>query len=212
MQTRYIIIASIFIIIAGGLLFIPEMKEKTQVPAHTFLNDIHSNNRFLSSDELAKRIIDGDPTLFLVDVRAEEEYNTYSLPDAVNMPLNNLLNEDWAGYLDQEVLDVIFFSNDDILSEQAWALCKQQGYANLYVLEGGLNRWFATIMLPEKPDELASNEEQELFQFRTGASIYFGSGTVPVPVVVEVEEKPKPVVKKTIPVKKKVKVEEEGGC
>jgi rhodanese-related sulfurtransferase len=212
MQKRYIFLALIFIVIAAGLLFIPSMKEKTQIPASAFLKDIHSNNRYISTDQLAKRIINGDPTLFLVDVRSEEEYKVYSLPEAVNMPLSNLLKEDWQGYLDQEVLDVIFFSNDDILAEQAWALCRQQGYTNLYVLAGGLNEWFGTIMLPEKPSELASSEELELYSFRTGASIYFGSGTVPVPVVVEKEEKPKPEPKKTIPKKKKVKVEAEGGC
>lgn len=210
MQKRYIFLALIFIVIASGLLFIPDMGKKTQVPANSFLNDIHSNNRYLSTDEIAKRIIDGDPTLFLVDVRSEEEYVIYSLPGAFNMPLKRLLNKDWAGYLDQKIVDVIFFSNDDVLSEQAWALCKQRGYANLYVLEGGLNKWFATIMLPEKPGELASTEDMDLYSFRTGASIYFGSGTIPV--VVEVEAKPEPVVKKTIPVKKKVKAQEEGGC
>lgn len=212
MQKRYILLAFLFLVVAAGLLFIPDMKKKTQIPASAFLKDIHSNSRYISTDELAKRIIDGDPTLFLVDVRSEEEYNVYSLPDALNMPLNKLLNPDWQGYLDQDVLDVIFFSNDDILSEEAWALCNQQGYSNLYVLDGGLNRWFATIMLPEEPGELASTTELELYSFRTGASIYFGSGTVHVPVIKEVEEKPKPKPKKTIPIKKKVQVEAEGGC
>jgi hypothetical protein len=83
-------------------------------------------------------------------------------------------------------------------------------------MKGGLNEWFSTIMLPEEPGELASSEEIELYQFRTGASIYFGSGTVEFPKVVEVEveveEAPKTVEKKTIPVQKKVKVEDEGGC
>jgi rhodanese-related sulfurtransferase len=207
MQKRYIFLAIFFLIIASGLLFLPEMQQKTQIEPSAFLNDIHSNNRRLSSDEIAKRIIDGDPILFLVDVRSAAEFDNYSLPGAVNIPLQDLLKDDWAGYIDQDIVDVIFYGNDDILSEQAWALAKQLGYQNLYVLDGGLNNWFATIMLPKKPGELASTDEFDLYSFRTGASIFFGSGTTEIAV----EAKPKKE-KKTIPVRKKVKAEAEGGC
>ena len=207
MQKRYIFLATLFIIMASGLLFLPDMKQKTQVPAASFLNDIHSNNRHLTSDEIAKRIIDGDPMLFIVDVRTESEFNTYSLPGAINIPLQDLLLEDWAGYVDQDIQDVIFYSNDDILSEQAWALCKQLGYKNLYLLDGGLNNWFGTIMLPQKPGELSSSADFDLFSFRTGASIYFGSGSTAVKASVE-----KPKAKKTLTVKKKTKRVAEGGC
>ena len=213
MQKRYIFLAILFAAIASGLLFLPDQVQKTQIPAEAFLNAIHSNNRFLSSDEIAKRIIEGDPIVFLVDVRTAEEYEQYSLPGSVNIPIQNLLMDDWAGYVDQDIVDVIFYSNDDILAEEAWALCRQLGYKNLYVLDGGLNTWFETIMQPQKPDELAASEEFDLYSFRTGASIYFGSGAIPIAVEYTPEKKKAaPVKKKTIPVKKKVKVEAEGGC
>lgn len=208
MKKRYIFLAILFLGMASGLLFLPDMKEKTQIPADVFLNHIHSSNRYLSSDEIAKRIINGDPMLFLVDVRTVKEYNNYSLPGSINIPLKDILLEDWAGYLDQDIVDVIFYSNDDIYSEEAWAICKQLGYTNLYVLDGGLNTWFATIMLPQKPDDTAPTEEFDLFSFRTGASIYFGSGST----AIAAEPVSQPVKKKTIPVKKKVKREAEGGC
>jgi len=212
MNKAFLYLSLIVLVIATVLLFQSNYENKQQNPAEAFLKEIHSSNRYVSTDEIAKRIIEDDPTLFLVDVRAEEEFNTYSLPGAVNIPLQSVLNKEWEQNLNQGVLDVIFFSNDDFNSEEAWALCKQEGYSNLYVLEGGLNNWFSTIMLPEKPGELASTEELELFSFRTGASIYFGSGSVTIPVIVEVEEKPAPLVKKTIPVKTKQKAEAEGGC
>ena len=214
MNKAFLYLSLIVLILASLLLFVFKYGEKPQNPTRTYLKEVHSNTRYLSTDEIAKRIIDGDPTVYLVDVRSADEFQSYSLPDAVNIPFEAILDEEWVETLNQDVLDVIFFSNDDIYAEQAWALCKQKGYANLYVMDGGLNKWFATIMLPEKPGEMASSEEIDLYEFRTGASIFFGSGTVEVPVVVEVEveEEPKPVEKKSIPVKKKVKVEDEGGC
>ena len=207
MQKRYIFLAVLFLGMASGLLYLPDMKQKTQIKAETFLNDIHSNNRDLTTDEIAKRIIDGDPMLFIVDVRTEAEYDNYSLPGAINIPLKDLLLDDWAGYLDQDIQDVIFYSNDDVMAEQAWALCKQLGYKNLYVMDGGLNYWFETIMLPKEPGELGSSADFDLFAFRTGASIYFGSGSTAVAVKVD-----KPKAKKTLTVKKKAKKVAEGGC
>jgi rhodanese-related sulfurtransferase len=214
MNKVFFFLAVLVLAVAGVLLLLPNVQRQKLSPPQAFLNEINSNNRYLSTDEIARRIIDEDPTLYLVDVRSADEFDTYSLPGAVNIPFENLLDSEWADKLNQDVLDVIFFANDDIYAEQAWALCQQQGFSNLYVMAGGLNKWFATIMLPEQPSELASSEELELYSFRTGASIYFGSGTVEVPVVVEVEveEEPKPVEKKQIPVRKKVKVEDEGGC
>ncbi len=214
MQKVFLFVSVAVLIIASGLLLNQRLSQDKLSPAETFLNDIHSANRYLTTDEVAKRIINGDPTVFLVDVRSAEEFATYSIPGSINIPLESVLNEEWAETLNQIGRDIIYLSNDDILSEQAWAISKQKGYSNQYVLEGGLNRWFATIMLPPKPAELSSTEELDLYSFRTGASIYFGSGTVEVPVIKEIEvaEKPKPVEKKTIPVTKKVKVQDEGGC
>ncbi len=216
MNKPFFLIALLVLVAGIAIWMVPDIYNTEPDPDERFLNEIHSRNRYLSTDEIARRIIADDPTVFLVDVRAEYEFEEYTLPGSVNIALDNILGDEWADTLSTTVRDVILFSNDDIIAEQAWALCEQQGYPNLFVMQGGLNRWFETIMLPKEPGELASTEEIELYQFRTGASIYFGSGTVEVPVVVEVEveedEKPKPVEKKTIPVKKKVKVEDEGGC
>jgi len=210
MKKRYIILAIVFLGIAAGLLTLPATVEKTPVTPTELLMDIHSNNRFINSDQLAKRIIDGDPVLFLVDVRDKAEYDKYTLPGAINIPFDQLLNDDWRGYLNQNVNDIVFFSNDDVLAEQAWVLCKQLGFKHLYVLDGGLNYWFETIMQPKMPKATEPTEAFDLYTFREGASIYFGAGSVAVPV--PAEPKPKPQVKKTIPVQKKVKASAEGGC
>lgn len=208
MQKRYIILAFLFLVIAAGLLNLPDMKSKNQIQATEFLNNIHSTHRYLTSDDLAHRIIDEDPMVFLVDVRSEAEFNAYHLPGAINIPFDQILDENWNAHLNQEIVDVIFYSNDDVYSEQAWALCKQQGFKNLFILEGGLNHWFETIMQPPTPLETDPIEAFELYSFRKGASIYFGSGSVVIP-----EEQPQPIeMKKTIPIQSKPKKAAEGGC
>lgn len=122
------------------------------------------------------RITNGDPVIFLVDVRPQEEFDNYSIPRAISIPLKDLPPDNWTAYLNSDGRDIVFYSNDNVLSNKAWILCKQQGYENLYVLDGGINRWIGTILEPEIPDETSSTAEFDLFAFRKEASIHFTSG------------------------------------
>jgi rhodanese-related sulfurtransferase len=204
---------------SAGLLFlilaIFGCTEKPPSDAQLLLAKIADQNRFISADDLAKRIINDDPSIFLIDVRSLYEYEKYSLPEAVNIPVELLLNEKNMEIPQKDGIDLILFSNGDIYSDQAWLLLNQKGYSNTYVLKGGLNEWFRTIMLPEKPLEGEPDEVFDRYAFRKGASLYFGGSIQEIPVAVDknttvakkVEKKKKEVI-----VKKKVKKATEGGC
>ena len=143
--------------------------------ADSNLNTANSPYRSFTTDLAAKKIINGDPLIFLVDVRTQEEFDKYRLPGAINIPLKDVLLDDWKTSLNQDVRDIVFYSDDNVLSQKAWISCMQQGYENIYVLDGGLNKWLETIIEPKIPEETASTSEFDLFSFRTGASIHFGS-------------------------------------
>ncbi len=176
MKKRYILTAFILLSVVFDLfLYLPRVKQKNPIAADSFFKTVNSPDRSLSTDIVAKRMINGDPVILLVDVRTQEDFGGYSLPGAVNIPLKDLLLDDWEPYLNQDARNIIFYSNGNVLSEQAWSICRGYGYANLYILDGGLDKWFATILQPEIPDETASTVEFDLFAFRTGAAIYFGS-------------------------------------
>jgi len=183
--------------------------------AQLLLSKIADQNRFISADDLAMRIINDDPDIRLIDVRSPYEYEQYSLPNAVNIPLDLLLKEENLKDLQKKGKELILFSNAAILSDQAWVLLNQKGYSNSFVLKGGLNEWFRTIMLPEMPLEGEPDEAFDLYAFRKGASLYFGGSVQEIPVAVDkntavikkVEKKKKEVI-----VKKKVKKASEGGC
>ncbi len=197
------------------ILFTFGCTEKPPSDAQLLLTKIVDQNRFISADDLAKRIINDDPSLFLVDVRSPYEYEQYSLPNAVNISLDALLKEENQKNFQKEGRELILFSNAAILADQAWVLLNQKGYSNSFVLKGGLNEWFSTIMLPEKPLEGEPDEAFDLYTFRKGASLYFGGSMQEIPVAVDkntaavkkVEKKKKEVI-----VKKKVKKASEGGC
>ena len=207
---RYQILAIIFLVLAGGLVLIPKYEKQEGISAKALLKNVVSSERYISTDELADLIINQDPSYILIDVRNKESFSKYSLPNAVNIPFENLLDEESNSYLNQDQFDVILFSNDHFYADQAWLICNRLGYQNIRVLEGGINSWFYTIINPKKPSENESVIASELYSFRKAASMYFG-------VAYPDEFKAKPIVKnvpkkKVIPKKKKKKMPVEGGC
>ncbi len=215
---RYVILALLLIVLAGGLVLLPKYEKHEGISPEELLSNSISPERYITTDELADRIINQDPTLLLIDVRDENSYKKYSLPDAINIPLKKILDEDSEPYLYQDEYDVVLFSNDNFYSDQAWLMCNRLGYENLYVLKGGIKTWFNTIINPKKPTEIMASTEFELYSFRKAASMYFGVSypgkITKKPVVVKKTSTPKSVTtpKKIVPVKKKKKMPVEGGC
>lgn len=181
MNKNYIILAVLFLILAGGLLFLPERENYKQIAPEDLMRDVVQTTRYVTTDQVAQMIIEGDPTLELVDVRNEYDYFEYSLPGALNIPLDSIMAEDYQNYLGIEDMSVVFFANDDIKADQAWVIAKRMGYRSIYVMKGGLNCWIKTIIQPNIPEETASKEEFELYEFRKGASMYFTGAEISTP-------------------------------
>ena len=211
-KKRYYFVSALLFLLAFILFLLPYKKNRYEISPEHLLLEITNNDRFFSTDDVAKFIISGDPSIQLIDVRSPEEFAKFSLPGAINIPLADLLKKDeegdleWEGYLNQDVKTNIFYSNGSIYANQAWMLCKRLGYPNNYVMKGGLNKWVETIMRPKMPLNSAPEDDWVKYEFRKAASIYFGGGSF----ATEESSAPKP---KVTPVKKKKKkVEEEGGC
>ena len=206
---RYKILALIFVVLAGGLVLLPKYEKHEGISPEKLLSNAISPERYISTDELAHKIINQDPSYLLIDVRDEVSFDEYTLPYAINIPLEKLFDEDSEAYLNQDEFDVILFSNDNFQANQAWLLCNRLEYKNLRVLDGGMNTWFNTIINPSKPKENMPAEAFELYTFRKAASMYFG---VAYPEQVKVKKVKKIIPKKVIAVKKKKKLPTEGGC
>ncbi len=77
--------------------------------------------------------------LLLVDVRPEADYNLFHLRDAQRVPLA-AMTPTWVRAVPPEAV-VVLVSNGEPRAEAAWKWLRSQGLANVYLLEGGLNRW-----------------------------------------------------------------------
>ena len=220
LSLRYKILALIFIVLAGGLVLLPKYEKHEGISPEDLLSKVISPERYITTDELADRIINQDPSLLLIDVRDEISYKKHSIANAINIPLKKILSKDSEPYLNQEAYDVVLISNNNFYSDQAWILCNRLGYKNLHVLKGGINAWFNTIINPEMPTENMASTEFDLYTFRKAASMYFG---VAYPdkinknsTILKKSSVPKTsnttAPKKVIVTKKKKKMPVEGGC
>jgi rhodanese-related sulfurtransferase len=171
------------------------------------LTQIQTGTQFVSPDEVADRIIQKDPSIQLVDVRNPREFDMFSLPGAINVPLQNILADEYMDVLNQGTKMNIFYSNGSTEANEAWLLTQQLGYQNNYVLQGGLNYWMETIMSPAKPSGVISNDEIARYDFRKAASQALGGGGI---TPIAPTNAPKGPLKPVVPVKKKKKAS--GGC
>lgn len=173
MNKNYIILATLLVVLAGGLLFLPEKYNYHQTSPEKLMWDIVNSSRFASTDGVANMIINDDPNLLLIDVRPTDDFSVFSLPGSLNLPIDSITTAYADDILSMENLIKIFISDDDIKADQVWILAARQGYKNIYVMKGGLNNWIRTIINPEAPAELSPPDEFELYEFRKAASNYF---------------------------------------
>ena len=171
------------------------------------LQEAGAGMQFISPDVVADMLVQKDPSLRLIDVRTPEEFDSYSMPDAINIPLSNLLAGEYTDILNQNTYVNVFYSNGSVYANQAWMITRQLGYRNNYVLEGGLNYWFGNILSPEAPSQTSPDEEFAQYDFRKSAAAALGGGGVVA------TEATAPAVKAVKPpVTAKAKKKPAGGC
>jgi rhodanese-related sulfurtransferase len=167
-----------------------------------------SNNRmyYYSPEEVAALIIQKKNDFQLIDVRPESEFEKFSLPGALNIPITEILSEEYRDFLNQDIKNNIFYSNGTVDALKAWMIVSQLGWPNNYIMEGGLNYWAEVIMNPLPPAQTTANEEVAKYQFRKAAGKAL-SGNAEVETTDPAVGIPKPPVQKRTQ-RKKV----EGGC
>ncbi len=173
MNRNYIYLTILMLVLAIGTLMIKKETKLKQIEPQQLLVEMVQPTRYVSTDQVAKMIIHGDPSLELIDVRPSAEFEQFALQRAINIPLDSLINPASLGYFGIPGTRVVFVSNDDIAADQAWVLTKRLGYKSTYVMKGGLNSWMETIIDPQEPGEDESSEAFETYAFRKGAQQYF---------------------------------------
>lgn len=156
------------------LAFMPNPSSKTfKLKPNELLAKSASGEIYFSVDEVARFVNTEDSTVQLIDIRSAEEFRKCNIPGSVNMPFEDLLNPEWNGYFNQEEIRKIFYGNDDDVANVAWTIATGLGSQHCYVMKGGLNEWFKTVMLTEFEGERITPRENALFENRYRARDIF---------------------------------------
>ncbi len=207
MERKYTILTILLVVLALGLVILPKKNGRKESDPKALLSAITEKSRYLSVDQVTHRIIENDPTLLLIDLRPADQFKTFALPGAINILPDSLLTPSNLELLNQPGKDKILYSNSDLLSEKAWLFCSRYEVNRLYVMKGGMNEWFNTIIKVKDASGTPSSTDLELVSFRNAARQYFvGSGeTNTAPVTPKVAEK-------VVVIRKAPKASSGGGC
>jgi len=176
MNKNYIYLTILMLVLAFGTLFLTRNNEPAQIEPEQLLQEIIQPTRYVTTDQVAKMIIKGDPSLMLIDVRSQDDFQYFTLPGSINIPIDSLLTNDNLAYLGVPGTKVVFVSDDGIKADQMWVLTKRLGFNSTYVMKGGINHWMETIIDPQEPAEEEPFTAFETYSFRKGAQMYFTGG------------------------------------
>jgi thiosulfate/3-mercaptopyruvate sulfurtransferase len=99
----------------------------------------------LDPEELADRLMRGEPNLLVVDIRPAAEYQVFHIRGAVNIPLSKLA-EELAPHKNRGV--IVLYSNGMTHPAQARDSLSRQGYGNVYLLTDGLQGFMERCLKP----------------------------------------------------------------
>jgi sulfur-carrier protein adenylyltransferase/sulfurtransferase len=148
-------------------------KRTLTVKPHNLLPEVMDENSYLSVDQVAKYLVAEDSTIQLIDLRSTEEFRAVSIPGSINVPYSDLPDRDPSSFLNKGNTKNIFYSNGDFDSNYALVISRGYNYRNTYVMNGGLNEWFNTIINSTFTGDKISARENALFEPRTRAKRMF---------------------------------------
>jgi rhodanese-related sulfurtransferase len=101
--------------------------------------------------ELLATMVNDKLNLIMLDVRSEADYNLFHIrgarsvqSDQLNQIIPELLGEPASNTV------IMLMSNDEAAAAEAWKYLTAESVMNVYILEGGINRWIQTFAVEEK--------------------------------------------------------------
>jgi rhodanese-related sulfurtransferase len=138
------------------------------------LDEVLDKDTYLTADQVARLVVTDDKTVQLIDLRAPDEFKAFNIPGSVNIPYEEFLNYDPDRILNNNgKTKNILYSNGDLYSNYALVIARGLKYRNTFVLKGGLNEWFNTVMNSSFKGERISARENALFETRMRARKIF---------------------------------------
>lgn len=183
--------------LAGGLFVLsPAATAASAKPAVTtgamaveessLMETVEKAGDHIEPEELADRLMAGEPDIMVVDVRPAAEFNAFHIRGAVNAPLARLA-ETLQPYKGKGL--IVLYSNGMTHPAQARDSLQRQGFGNVYMLTDGLQGFRDRCLKPVslRPEPLTPGAAARVNAWRAffAAPDSVSAGTGAVPAVVQ---------------------------
>lgn len=147
---------------------------------------------YIHPGELLDTMHDHQIKLVLLDVRSEADYNLFHLADARRVPLEKLTDIVSELHLEPANTVVVVMSNDETLATEGWKILVAESVPNVYILEGGINKWLEIFAKDEnRIRPLAQGTDEQLrYEFAAALGAAFPAAE-PRPEHFDIEYVPK---------------------
>ena len=137
------------------------------------LSDALDKESYFSVDQVARFVAAEDTSVQLIDIRSEEEFVRLNIPGSVNIPYNQFIEIAPGTLQATGKHKYILYSNGDLEANNAFIIAKGLKIKNVYVMKGGLNEWFETVMNSRFTGDRITARENALYENRKKATQIF---------------------------------------
>jgi len=180
----------IAVIVIIGLVTLKQPEVPFTRTADETVNMIISSQDIIIPEDVISIVKQNDNNYFLVDVRNPVEYQKSHIGQAVNIPIQEILeSRHLKNFKDfsEDNTAIILYGKDQLEANGAWLILKQTGFDNIKVMAGGFDYYSGATpgYMVEEPN---SDYNAILKNFGSSGSKSNGS-TAPEPVKVIKREK-----------------------
>ncbi|OQX96635.1 MAG: hypothetical protein B6I24_11155 [Bacteroidetes bacterium 4572_128] len=174
--------------------------KKFQISADEILNEIISKKDLISAINISEIILNKKEKYQFIDIRSSQEFGKSHIENAINIPMENILDEKYYNFLNQDKKINILYHTNFSQSNSVCLLLKQIGYKNNKVMECDYELIEKFVIEKFSPMYLKVKDEKAKYNFAK--------------IVNEKSGNKKNTAKKTKKkaIKKRKKKEIEGGC
>jgi rhodanese-related sulfurtransferase len=167
-----------------------------ETPADQLTYEWQEGAAKVTSEKVVFDIMNERNDVVYIDLRPIEQYQRFTLPGAINMNPEEVLDRKYRAFFRSDPREKVFFTDGTSMSTQVWTIARRAGISHIHVLEGGLNGIFE-MLFTEKPEEDNNNYMYGFSErFAKEARQYFQEGgavkptpdkQAPVHTIIEVQ-------------------------
>ncbi|MFN8256589.1 MAG: rhodanese-like domain-containing protein [Bacteroidales bacterium] len=164
-------------IIVLGLVFMPKPGKTYKISTQQMLGELISLEGIAGPELIVDLIYNPNDGYRFIDLRSTPEYLMGHLPNAINIPVNHLMDKEYEKILNQKDKINILYASDHADACGPWMILYQLGYKNNKIMLGGYKYVNDNIINKYAPlsgnfkDEKANSDFAKIISQTSGSNV-----------------------------------------